>query len=148
MSEPAKNRTWKGLMIGACAIAFAAVLSVTAIVMRARGVEPPPAPAIEPVAPLPAPERLDFFKDVEDGACRPPGSAIAAIVAADAAYDAGDFARARELYLDVLLSGGDCGDGIARWAHGRLALAMARLAHDQSPPLVDEPALEFREGGK
>jgi hypothetical protein len=67
------------------------------------------------------------------------------VVEADKAYDAGDYAKARDLYLDVLLKGGECGDGITRWAHGRLALALARLARAASPPLLDEPLLSFTE---
>jgi hypothetical protein len=77
------------------------------------------------------------------------GAGIAILIRADSAYDAGDFAAARDLYLDLLLS--ECnldgaGDAVVRWAHGRLALALARLARAGEARLIDEPPLTFRGG--
>src|SRR5687768_8688219 len=52
------------------------------------------------------------FAETEGPCSRPAAAAgLAALAQADAAYDAGEFPRARDLYLDPLLSGGDLGAG-------------------------------------
>lgn len=89
--------------------------------------------------------------DLDAAASRPhAGSAVALLVQADEAYESRDFKAARDLYLDLLLTGcdfgGDEGEAVSRWAHGRLALATARLARTPGTRLLDEPVFRFREG--
>jgi hypothetical protein len=77
------------------------------------------------------------------------GSAIPALVSADLAFDAGNYEAARDLYLELLLTGGGLGgpdwESVSRWAHGRMALAVASLVRAPGKPLLDEPVLTFRE---
>jgi hypothetical protein len=91
--------------------------------------------------------------DFSEAASRPAaGSAVAALVLADDAYESGNLAGARDLYLDLLLTGGDFGvddpAAVTRWAHGRLALAVARLARTPVAPLIDEPVFRFKEAAR
>jgi hypothetical protein len=84
----------------------------------------------------------------EDVCSRPAaGARIAALARADSSYESGDFAKARDLYLDLLLTGGDLGGGddVGRWAHGRLALCLAKIARGSGGRLLDDPELSFRE---
>ena len=90
---------------------------------------------------------------LEAAASRPRGgAALAVLVRADEAYESGDFKAARDLYLDLLLTGGDfggdAGEEVSRWAHGRLGLATARLARTPGTKLLDEPVFRFREAAK
>jgi hypothetical protein len=154
---PARRMPRKLALIGAGA-AVVLIVAVAAALRPASHDAPEPAHE-EAAAETAAPVSPEMFGDdllpahalsESEGACSRPSSAtgIAAVVAADAAYDAGDFARARELYLDLLLGGaglGDEGDAVMRWAHGRLALSMARLARAPRSALLDEPALDFPE---
>lgn len=87
----------------------------------------------------------------KEGPCSRPaaGARIAVLAQADSSYEAGDFAKARDRYLDLLLTGGDLGGGdgddVVRWAHGRLALCLARIARGPDGRLLDDPPLFFRE---
>ena len=78
------------------------------------------------------------------------GAHVPALVQADAAYDSGEFSKARDLYLDLLLAGGDLGGGddVECWAEGRLALCMARVARGREERVIDDPPLAFREAPK
>lgn len=86
-----------------------------------------------------------------DGPCSRPArtAPLAALTRADDAYDAGDYAAAKNLYLKLLLTGGGFGDPegeTLRWCHGRLALAVARLAVPPHSAEIDEPPLLFERG--
>jgi len=148
--------TW---MVIACGAGIVMILSLVAFVWPRHAtaphdMEPASGSAAEPgAAEAPPPEASAAFFAENDGRCCPPvsGAGIARSAAADAAYDAGDFAGARDRYLDLLLQGGDFGenaDAILGWAHGRLALSLAHCAHESAPSLLDEPPLSFRKAGR
>jgi hypothetical protein len=145
------------LVIASCGVAFLATLALVAVLRPAapaRRAEPEGTGTIAEAAPGPdaGSERLFPLEIPHAPAASRPASAarIAILVRADAAFDAGDFAAARDLYLDLLLAGqvleGPEGhDHVVRWAHGRLALALAKLARAPGKTLIEEPALDFRE---
>jgi hypothetical protein len=110
---------------------------------RAEAAPEAPDPGVLETAPEPTPA-------APAPARRPAaGSAIPALVSADLAFDAGNFEAARDLYLELLLTGGGLGgpdwESVSRWAHGRMALAVASLVRAPGKPLLDEPLLTFRE---
>lgn len=143
--EPPRRRPVK-LIAVACGALVVAVASLAALLWPAapapRAAEAPAAgdaTALAGTAPV---------RDT-DGCCQAPaaGAAITALVAADHAYDAGDFERARSLYLDVLLEGGAlcvAADDVLGWTHGRLALALARTSRGAGEAMIPEPKITFR----
>jgi hypothetical protein len=152
-----KTRVTTRVMIAACGGVVLILFALVAVLRPDRHAE---APVEEPAGN----ESEDVVADdgllamdaaaaplaAESPASRPrEGAGIAALVAADAAYDSGDFARARDLYLELLLSGGDLGAGgdpVLGWAHGRLALSLAKVARKSAETIIDEPPLRFRGG--
>jgi hypothetical protein len=145
------------LAVAGGAAALALLFAIVAIVRPGRPVLPPApvagAAAVDEhlldVCVLKPVDRSRAFGD--EGPCSRPASAagVAAVAAADAAYDAGDFRAARKSYLGLLLAGVDFGDDSVetiRWCHGRLALCVAKLALPPGVVTVDEPPLLFEDG--
>jgi hypothetical protein len=139
-----------------CGVAFLVVLALVAILRpRPEAAEPlveePGAAEPGPAgAPASASASAKFEAAAPGPASRPSsGSRVAAVARADAAFDAGDWGAARDLYLEILLAGDALeaaeGDRVLRWAHGRLALALARAARVPGAPLISEPPLDYRE---
>jgi hypothetical protein len=129
-------------------VSFLVVVGIVALLRPGRHAGPAPTDD--------AAGSADFKADPVVASCEPAcsrpaaGSRIAALVLADEAYDAGELSKARELYLDLLLRGGDLGAGrdVEGWAHGRLALCMARIARGRDDRVIGDPPLTFAEGAK